>query len=68
MKWNENGSPEDLEAAAADALLWLDVLDKMTRTGRARFVCADSAEKLNAVRLELAKFLPMDARSVGEAP
>jgi hypothetical protein len=71
MRWDNNGSPRDLEAAAADALLWLDTLDKMTRIGRARFVRPDSSGKLNATRLELARFLPLEARSIGvpeEAP
>lgn len=65
MKWDDNGAPRDLEAAAADALLWLDTLDAMTRRGRARFLRPDSLEKLNATRSELARFLPLEARSIG---
>lgn len=63
MKWDENGAPRDLEAAAADALMWLDTLntlEAMTRTGRARFVL----NKLSAARSELARFLPLEARSI----
>lgn len=65
MKWDQTGSPADLEAAAADALLWLDALDAMARRGRARFVCADTLEKLGDARNRLAALLPLDARLVG---
>lgn len=65
VKWDHTGSPADLEAAAADALLWLDTFDAMVRRGRARFVSPDTLEKLGDARNRLAALLPMDARVVG---
>ena len=57
MKWDEKGDPMNLEAAAADALLWLDVLQLMHRRGRAKFELAGSAKQLQGAREALERFL-----------
>ena len=62
MVW-QNGAPVDLAAAAADALKWLDLLDKMVGMGRAKFTDPDSRNLLGNARVMLAQFLPQDART-----
>lgn len=62
MKWNQ-GVPEDLEAAAADALKWLDLLDQMVGDGRAKFIDPESRNLLGNARLNLANLLPQNART-----
>lgn len=62
MAW-KNGAPVDLAAAAADALKWLDLLDKMIGMGRAKFTDPESRNLLGNARANLAQFLPPDART-----
>lgn len=63
MTWDENGSPKDLPAAAADALLWLDLLELMVAQGRAKFIDPKSRELLANARKNLADKLPDGART-----
>lgn len=63
MIWNKHGFPEDLEAAAADALLWLDILEIMVAQGRSKFIDPKSRELLGQARKNLADNLPAGART-----
>lgn len=63
MKWTKQGEPENLEAAAADALLWLDLLDTMAGLGRVKFIDPDTRVALGNARLNLERQLPPNART-----
>ena len=52
MRWDAKGNPANLQAAAADALLWLDAFAKV-----------DKNEQLSAVIKQLERFLGVDART-----
>ena len=63
MRWDEQGQPLNLQAAAADALLWLDKVEKLTREKRK--MDPHDLPALVAAREQLEKYLSVDARTKG---
>lgn len=63
MRWDEKGSPANLQAAAADALLWLDIAI-LTATEK-RKIDPEYIPRMKAVRKQLEKYLSVDARTKG---
>lgn len=63
MRWDTKGNPANLQAAAADALLWLCLTEKRAREKR-RLDPAD-IPRLAAAREQLEKYLSVDARTKG---
>lgn len=53
-KWNNDGEAVNLEAAAADAGVWLEMMERFVINGTWRFSLPDTLERLRACRNSLA--------------
>ena len=53
-QWNEDGEPSNLEAAVADAGMWLELMERFVIKGKWGFSQPDSLERLRACRNSMA--------------
>lgn len=63
MRWDTKGNPANLQAATADALLWLDRMEKLTLEKRK--LETNDLPALIRAREQLEKHLSVDARTKG---